>query len=657
MWDTDKKSFQNGNDLLENCIRKLNEGQHGKTGGNVALYPTVIIFMGKKSRSHVRYIKNTLDDNWNNARFLQYLNVYRDGNEWKCISLAETKEYDKCVWQDESCAEEFGNLLNGSIVRLLETDAKIFADRTRVKLEFVLNATEQGNIKYYELYRDINSSLHTNDLKTLYLMIDQKPAEKRAQNSDAVLQHIIADQQRKQLTIYLISNYLESGIMLSEQKIWQNYRLVANIILLGGNRTGVSIYADNLYNGIKTVSYALVTKPTDEIAAISLQALLSDVYEAEKEASNLDLGEKEIRQKLEMDDYNGMKIAEEIFQKEIAGSFPGKEALLYLPFESEHAYKETVKADKITVKGLDMVTMGAASSYIEQHYIEKVTRFVESEEDEVRGQVRRKLKDAFRYFEMRKLDKMHSELTNIIMTEYHFSGSGKDDFTGVVHKAAIYAAKKVFYEKIKKIMVEEVEKLLDASLQFEKTYRECEEEVRKERIITGDESESVEKVYKNIVKDFIQDRYSKESGFQEIFSVDADKNSLLEALWKAFLDLIQNEIYGYDFEREVDSRIDRMNDEERHIFVARELKKKLDGSIRLKNPIKVSMLKTSCFYMVNEKAEYARNLKNAEGNDRDYLLFNLNRTDCIEQIELYDILSPEDIHLVFAADVRRESNL
>ncbi len=59
------------------------------------------------------------------------------------------------------------------------------------------------------------------------------------------------------------------------------------------------------------------------------------------------------------------------------------------------------------------------------------------------------------------------------------------------------------------------------------------------------------------------------------------------------------------------------------------------------------MMKTSCFYMVNEKAEYAKNLKNAEGNDRDYLLFNLNRTDCIEQIEIYDILSPEDIHLVF----------
>ena len=647
MWDADKKSFQNGNDLLECCVRKLNESQHGKTGGNVALYPTVIIFMGKKSRDYVRHIKNTLDDNWNNARYLQYLSVYKNGNEWKCIPLKETREYDKCQWQDESSSEDFEDLLNKSIVKLLETDEKIFAKRTRVKIEFVLDATERDNIQYYELYRDINSSLHTNDLKTLYLMIDQKPSENKALNSDAVLQHIIVDPQRKQLTVYLISNYLESGVMLSEQKIWQNYRLAADIILLGGNRTGVSTHADNLYNGLKTVSYALVTKPTDEIAAISLQALLAGVYEAEESASNLDLGEKEIRQKLEMDDYNGVKLAEEIFRKEIASSFPDKEAFRYLPFKSERAYKEAMKAEKITVKGLDAVTMNAASCYIEQHYIKKVIRFVEGEEDEIRRRIRRQLKDIFRYFELRKLDKIRLEIKKIIRSDYYFSGSGKDDFCGLLQKDAVYMAKKLYYDKIKEIMAEEVEKLVNASLQFEELYRECEEEVQRERVITGDESESVEKTYRNIVKDFIQERYSKEAGFQEIFSVDVDKNSLLAAIWKAFLDLIQKEVYRYDFEKEVDSRIDRMNDEERHIFVSRELKKKLDGSIRLKNPVKVSMMKTSCFYMVNEKAEYAKNLKNAEGNDRDYLLFNLNRTDCIEQIEIYDILSPEDIHLVF----------
>lgn len=647
MWDADKKSFQNGNDLLECCVRKLNESQHGKTGGNVALYPTVIIFMGKKSRDYVRHIKNTLDDNWNNARYLQYLSVYKNGNEWKCIPLKETREYDKCQWQDESSSEDFEDLLNKSIVKLLETDEKIFAKRTRVKIEFVLDATERDNIQYYELYRDINSSLHTNDLKTLYLMIDQKPSENKALNSDAVLQHIIVDPQRKQLTVYLISNYLESGVMLSEQKIWQNYRLAADIILLGGNRTGVSTHADNLYNGLKTVSYALVTKPTDEIAAISLQALLAGVYEVEESASNLDLGEKEIRQKLEMDDYNGVKLAEEIFRKEIASSFPDKEAFRYLPFKSERAYKEAMKAEKITVKGLDAVTMNAASCYIEQHYIKKVIRFVEGEEDEIRRRIRRQLKDIFRYFELRKLDKIRLEIKKIIRSDYYFSGSGKDDFCGLLQKEAVYMAKKLYYDKIKEIMAEEVEKLVNASLQFEELYRECEEEVQRERVITGDESESVEKTYRNIVKDFIQERYSKEAGFQEIFSVDVDKNSLLAAIWKAFLDLIQKEVYRYDFEKEVDSRIDRMNDEERHIFVSRELKKKLDGSIRLKNPVKVSMMKTSCFYMVNEKAEYAKNLKNAEGNDRDYLLFNLNRTDCIEQIEIYDILSPEDIHLVF----------
>ena len=64
-----QKNFCNGKELLECCIHKLNENQQKETGGNVALYPTVIIMMGNKCRNFVQYIKNTLDENWNNACF------------------------------------------------------------------------------------------------------------------------------------------------------------------------------------------------------------------------------------------------------------------------------------------------------------------------------------------------------------------------------------------------------------------------------------------------------------------------------------------------------------------------------------------------------------------------------------------------------------
>lgn len=70
--------------------------------------------------------------------------------------------------------------------------------------------------------------------------------------------------------------------MLGEKRLFENYRLIADIILLGGNRGGEASFKTNLYNGIKTVSYALVTKPTDEIAEVTLQELLEQIYEEDK---------------------------------------------------------------------------------------------------------------------------------------------------------------------------------------------------------------------------------------------------------------------------------------------------------------------------------------------------------------------------------------
>ena len=79
--------------------------------------------------------------------------------------------------------------------------------------------------------------------------------------------------------------------MLGEKRLYENYRLIADIILLGGNRGSTASFKTNLYNGIKTVSYALVTKPTDEIAEVTLQVLLQQIYEEDKKAFSGNLTE------------------------------------------------------------------------------------------------------------------------------------------------------------------------------------------------------------------------------------------------------------------------------------------------------------------------------------------------------------------------------
>ena len=95
-----RPAFRNGKELLDGCIHKLNEDQRGEAGGNVALHPVVVIMMGEKSREFTKYIKSTLDDNWNNARFLRYLNVIRQDDGYVCAALKKSGNYAECRWEE-----------------------------------------------------------------------------------------------------------------------------------------------------------------------------------------------------------------------------------------------------------------------------------------------------------------------------------------------------------------------------------------------------------------------------------------------------------------------------------------------------------------------------------------------------------------------------
>lgn len=106
---------------------------------------------------------------------------------------------------------------------------------------------------------------------------------------------------------------------------------------------------------------------------------------------------------------------------------------------------------------------------------------------------------------------------------------------------------------------------------------------------------------------------------------------------------MRENVYNCDFEQEVDYRMEGMDEKQRHTFVEKELRKKLDGSRRLKNSIEMPMTRAGCYYMVNAGADYAKTLEQAENGE--YVLFHLNRTDCIEQLEIYDILKPKQLHL------------
>lgn len=651
MRETEEKqqSFRNGKELLEHCVRTLNANQRGESGGNVALYPVLVIMLGEKCAEHVKYIKRTLDDNWNNARFLKYLKVVKRGDTWQASLIDSSEDYEQCEWGSE--AAEFQEAMNKAVVEMLEADEKIFLERNFVKMEYVLDATEEDGREYYDLFQTTQNELYTGELKTLYLMLDQRPKDGNVRKSDELLQYIKSKRKDNAETIYLLSNFLKAGSMLGEKRLFENYRLIADIILLGGNRGGEASFKTNLYNGIKTVSYALVTKPTDEIAEVTLQELLEQIYEEDKKAFSGRMTEKEIRERIEIDHNNGMEMGEDIFRGELENQFPDRNSFCYLPFRSEKEGKAALGDAGISERELNAITYGAYGSFVRKYFEEPVEKLFAQKEklEEYRMRIKAHIGEKFGYFELLDLDQQRDVLQRILGEEYLTSGVGKyADFQGILFQQAVFESRKTFYGKIKQLYWEELEKQIDAAKQLEEYYQECLKEIQREMIVTGEESESVKKTYADLVKEYVGSHRrvnERKTAFPEIFRAENTKEELLAAFWNVFRDMIRIEAYSYDFEKEVDLRMGNTNEIGRNQLVTQELKKQLDGSIRLKNIIDLAMVKVSCYYLISENAKYASNLRQSDSNGRDYTLFGLNRTDSIEQMEIYNISNPELIRL------------
>lgn len=651
MRETEEKqqSFRNGKELLEHCVRTLNANQRGESGGNVALYPVLVIMLGEKCAEHVKYIKRTLDDNWNNARFLKYLKVVKQGDTWQASLIDSSEDYEQCEWESETA--EFQEAMNKAVVEMLEADEKIFLERNSVKMEYVLDATEEEGREYYDLFQITQNELYTGELKTLYLMLDQRPKDGNVRKSDELLQYIKAKRKDNAETIYLLSNFLKAGSMLGEKRLFENYRLIADIILLGGNRGGEASFKTNLYNGIKTVSYALVTKPTDEIAEVTLQELLEQIYEEDKKAFSGRMTEKEIRERIEIDHNNGMEMGEDIFRGELENQFPDRNSFCYLPFRSEKEGKAALGDAGISERELNAITYGAYGSFVRKYFEEPVEKLFAQKEklEEYRMRIKAHIGEKFGYFELLDLDQQRDVLQRILGEEYLTSGVGKyADFQGILFQQAVFESRKTFYGKIKQLYWEELEKQIDAAKRLEEYYQECLKEIQREMIVTGEESESVKKTYADLVKEYVGSHRrvnERKTAFPEIFRAENTKEELLAAFWNVFRDMIRIEAYSYDFEKEVDLRMGNTNEIGRNQLVTQELKKQLDGSIRLKNIIDLAMVKVSCYYLISENAKYASNLRQSDSNGRDYTLFGLNRTDSIEQMEIYNISNPELIRL------------
>lgn len=622
-----------GKKLLRSCMNQLNRITKTDNGSNESLYPVVIIFLGYETASQFSTIKEILDTNWRNGEYLKYIQITKNGSGFQCLDLVTGIHGDSPpVFMEQS------------LVEMLRTDEYIFQNKSQVRLKYILAGEEEDADAYFNLMLDISLGKKYNPLQTIFIMMDESTAEKR-QRINKFLTYITEkrDSIKEKLgVVYLLSNYLKDGNVLLDYRLSLNYRLVADLILLGGNRgtgshSNVAAAIEG-YDSIKTAAYALVEKPIRSIAIVSLikimECLMEEVLSRGQGWSEdaVQLSE-ELQGKLGI--WRGkIQCLEEIFQEHVMKIFPPPSELSYLAYINEEGYKELHKEKQLSFARLNQATGGNWGLFFEENYKKELDKFLSDQifMDKCMDRIEKSWRSVLTYEDALyglTDERVLEALEEFSVSQSFFTG---DTVEESAHFHAVEEMRKSFYSN----MIRKLLKLLAAFHKeaegFRKAYRNLEAEVRKE--VIDEEDRNIRSYYGHLAERFL--RQEGEEISKRIFRIENDGNGLCRELEQIFGELIASDaIFSMSFEQEMQARLDTMSDEARVMLVKRVLEEKIENKIRLHgSTTSYESNLRGIFYLMNRDAEYAREVKH---NSHTYTLFHLKRTDCIEKIAIYDL--------------------
>lgn len=682
-------NVRNANELLKNAYDTLDALRTGGAGGNTAKYPIVIIFMGKSSVEFLKDVKQPLDDNWLNAPQLEYLHLEKTADGFSCKPLLRNEDDVLDVkWSEESIS--FDKAMSDAVVKMLGSEDRSFSESDGgVKFDFILDATDDDALDLYRLYRDYELSMAITQFKTLYLMIDQTPSE--IMKSETMLQKVVHDDEAKServgdnRNIYLISNMQKNNDMLLKGRgLWKNYRLIANIIILGGNRGSNTESNIALSAGIKTAAYAIIPKPITDISRVTMDELIGQAYEMESARFSGAITVESFARRIGLADDGTMGMAEALFEDVILGDIrqvkklydyipyidPGvmrnsdginkinyaAGVLDYLPFRDVNTLKDIKKNGIPSLMLIDRETYGAASAFINCNFKKHIDEFftAEGRREIIVEELMETLLRIFNFFEFRNVIDYRQDIVDRIERNLFLQNSGARDANYAFKNIVRSEAQIFFYEKYKKCLAEAVKRLIDLSEEYVEMYQSIHKDVYNLR--SPEEDSSIREYYKGRVRAYIDSQQSinRESvAFRKVFDVRNDRQTLLNALYEMFDEYVtEDKFFRSNFEEEFQKRYSDLSPTEQIKAVSEGLIKQITGSMRLKNIIEINATKLATYYLVNANAEYAKRLREDKGySEGKYNLYNLNRTDCIEQLEIYKIEDVDYIHLVKNSDM------
>lgn len=627
--------------LLQNASEYLIQRKNDDVG-NQPLYPTIIIFCGKTTAEHYRGLKRNIDLNWGRyANQIPYMELYSGETGQLCAKDLRT---DK--------EEEPQILCESMINQMLALPRVFYPDRMRLKVECIISSEDN-----WELYRNflekVGEDMAMTPFKTVYMMIEQDTSEKR-RHFKSFMGHFIESLEEKEKqyfsSVYLLSNYLENNFLLLDKELEKNYRLVANLILLGGNiRNEQNENSDRnrqltskIYNGTlyKTASYAIKQKPTEEIVVNCIEYFLSEVVKQQENSyREWSIVKKQLGiENRQIDIY-------EKFYSEIQKELPGKEVMYYFPKREGKVSEE--------IKGFEQQTYGSVRLFFEKYFLDEVlNKWVEKNLEHTVSEILKFWERTLSFSEIKKYfvePEMREDMKRVTI----LVSSDGSDLESRMHARYQETVKKLFYEKITETLFLKLDEEQKKCRNFEAIYKEIQKTVAECNYSSREQKKSIEGCYYQEISQFLQKE--KESIEKKLINLDNKKEDLLEQIeiwFKKMADSI--EIFNLSFEDELVMRTAEKSEEDKFQFLKNELNSlndELDQAQRI-HFFRIPNMKT-VYHLMNTDAEYAKMLKSEKTEE---YIFDLNRTDCIEKIAIFDIDRLGDINYMEEsrnADVER----
>lgn len=347
------------NDFILSFAQKLRQasGEDIQSfSGSRPKYPMAVVYLGKKSAGIHEKLRDMLVRIW--PPFREELCFLGVGDDQRFFLIEG----------EEAGGEMEEPQLRTEINRLFGLSTH-FLDRNRMMVYYVLDTTEISSEeemkKWEEIISWIKEELKAEGQMSMLLVLLNEDFE-HVDQARAVKNEIGESVYGSPRTmpadsVFLVSNRRNDNVIISDW--YECCRILANIIALSNGRDADVTNQMFAGNNVKTVSYSLVEKPTQEIAQVVVSSVIRHLNQVKKGNIGV-LADENLDKKLGITREGTIKILDEYEEDTLEPMLPTPEELESFPRYTDD--ENMVAAVEMTEEEFDILTMNAWSAYLKK---------------------------------------------------------------------------------------------------------------------------------------------------------------------------------------------------------------------------------------------------------------------------------------------------